>query len=150
MIDPFQPPPHAHHVMLPDGETFIWEAGPGVMAHRVSGILSLPMVECFEDFYTPILGPHLRVKVFSDSRLVTHVTREGRERGTALVREHFPALEALHVLIASRFVALAYGTFRQEVGEQRVFIYSDRDSLFRSFAQALSATENGRGYEAPS
>jgi hypothetical protein len=149
MIDPFEPPPHAHRVEWADGKALIWEARPGIMVHRVGGVLSLPLVRCLEDFYTPILRPEARVRIFSDARSVTHVTREAREQGTAFMRERLPALEALHVLIASQFVALAYGIFRQEIGEDRVFIYSDRESLRLSFSEALNATENGRGDEAP-
>jgi hypothetical protein len=119
------------------------------MAHLVMGSLSLPLVECIEGFYRSLLRPGTRLSIFSDARLVTHVTREARERGTAFVREHLFAFPAIHVLIASPHAALAYGAFRQDVGEEHVFIYSDRESLLRSFAQAMNEAANGRGPETP-
>jgi hypothetical protein len=119
------------------------------MAHLVAGTLSLPLFECLESFYGPILRPGVRLSIFSDAQLVRHVTREARERGTAFVREHLFALEALHILIASPYAALAYGAFRQDVGEEHVFIYSDRESLLQSFAEAMNAPRNGRGPETP-
>jgi hypothetical protein len=136
--DPFEPPPHAHHVTARDGEAFVWQIAPRIVLKKASGILSGPLIQCFVDFFQPILKPGARIRVFGDLAGLTHYTAEARELATAFTVARRSAVDSIHLLGESKFLALAFGAYGANVGPGMVFVYSDRDSFLRSLAQALN------------
>ena len=157
MIDPLLPPADAHHAVTLDGEAFIWQPGPRVVVQKAVGVLSLPLATCFVDFYRPILTPGLHLQVFDDFSSLTHYTREAREVLTAFTVERIFAVDIIHFLLSSKYMALGVDAFKHGVGDEHVATYSDRASFLRSFAEAMSmprrplrgdpedgATSNGR------
>jgi hypothetical protein len=138
VIDPLEPPPYAHHAVVTDGEAFIWQPGTGIVVQKATGILSLPLAHCFADFYLPILIPGANLRIFDDFALLTHYTREAREFLTVLTNEHLFAIDVIHFLLNSKFMALGISAFRQDVGVEHVRTYADRQSFLRSYAQAMA------------
>ena len=138
MTDPLAPPPDAHHAVVSDGEVFIWQPRSGIVVQKAAGILSLPLARCFADFYRPILQPGTHVQIFDDFVELTHYTREAREFLTDLTLERLFAVDVIHFLLSSKFMALGIGAFKHDVGDFRVLTYSDRESFLRSFAQAMA------------
>lgn len=144
MTDPFEPPADASHVTTADGEAFIWQPLPGIVLQKASGVLSSPLIETFLGFYAPILKPGARIQVFDDFAMLTHYTKEARDLVTAFTVERRSALEAIHVLIASKYMALGLTAFGYGVGEDLVFTYSDRKSFLRSLAKATGESSAHR------
>jgi hypothetical protein len=137
-MDPLEPPPHAAHVVTADGEAFIWQARPDIIIQLASGTVTLPMARCFTDFLRPILASGTRCLRFADfERLVNH-TREAREHLNAFGLEHARAFAGVHFLISSKFVALGLSTFKAQISEDFVRVYSDRESFLRSLQSALA------------
>jgi hypothetical protein len=141
MTDPFEPPLDAHHVTTRDGEAFIWQVSPDIVLKKASGILSGPLIQCFVDFFEPILKPGARVRVFADFARLTHYTAEARELSTAFTIERRSALDSIHLLGESKYLALAFGSYRYNVGRQLVFVYADRESFLRSLDQVMNEHE---------
>jgi len=139
MIDPFEPPRDAHHAIVADGEVFIWQPQASIVVQKASGILSLPLARCFADFYRPILKPGTHVRIFDDFVSLTHYTREAREFLTEFTLEHLFAVEVIHFLISSKFMALGVSAFKHDIGDEHVLTYWDPESFRRSFAQAAAA-----------
>jgi hypothetical protein len=137
MTDPFEPPPDAHHVTVRNAEGFIWQVSPDIVLQKAGGILSGPLMQYFLDFFEPILRPGARIRIFADFARLTHYTTEGRELATAFTIDRRSALDSIHILGESKYLALAFGSFRDNVGADRVFVYSDRESFLRSFDQAM-------------
>lgn len=136
--DLFAPPPHAHHVTARDGEAFVWQISPRIVLKKASGILSGPLIQCFVDFFQPILKPGARIRVFGDLAGLTHYTAEARELATAFTIARRSAVDSIHLLGESKFLALAFGSYGSNVGPGVVSVYSDRDSFLRSLARALN------------
>jgi hypothetical protein len=134
-----EPPAHAHHVSVSDGEAFIWQARPGVAVQRATGILSLPLAYCFAGFYRPILVPGAWFRIFNDFARVTHYTREAREYLTEFTLQRLFAVETIHFLMSSKLLALGVSVFKHDIGAEHVFTYADRSSFLRSYAQAMNA-----------
>lgn len=137
MVNPLEPPSDAHHAVAPDGEAFIWQPAAGVVVQKATGILSLPLAHCFIDFYRPILKPGVRVQIFDDFPLLTHYTRDAREFITAFTLERLFAVDVIHFLLASKFMALGISAFKHDIGDQHVRTYSDRASFLRSYDAAM-------------
>ena len=135
--DPFVPPLDAHQARMPDGEVFLWQPRPTIIVQKASGVMSRPLAECLEDFCREVLAPGVHYRVFADFEQVTSYNRDARELQTTFALEHLDALEAFHVLISSRDLALAIGAYKHEVGDQRVHTYSERASLIRSYEEAM-------------
>jgi hypothetical protein len=139
-VDPFDPPPHARHELDSRGEVFVWQARPGLVVERCTGVLTLPLALCISDFLGPLLVPGTKWLLFGDFERLTHYTREAREYLSAFSLERLATLDAIHCLISSKFVALGLSVFRDEVGGELVRVYSDRTSFLRSFAGAAQAS----------
>jgi len=137
MTDRFDPPSEASHLTTADGEAFIWQPLPGIVLQKASGVLSLPLMQAFLGFYEPILKPGARVQVFDDFATLTHYTKEARDLVTAFTTAHRSALEAIHILIASKYLALGVTSFGYGVGEDLIFTYSDRRSFLGSLENAI-------------
>ena len=140
-MDPLEPPPDAHHAVVPDGEVFIWQPRPDIVVQKAAGILSLPLAECFAAFYRPILSAGAHVRIFDDFAQLTYYTREARELLTELTLERLFAIDVIHFLLSSKFMALGVSAFKHDIGSERVRAYSDRKSFLASFAQAMAAPE---------
>jgi hypothetical protein len=138
MTDPFQPPPYAHHVAVRDGEAFIWQISPDIVLKKASGILSGPLIQCYVDFFQPILKPGARFRIFGDLARLTHYTAEARELATAFTIARRSAVDSIHLLGESKFLALAFGAYGSNVGPGVVYVYSDRRSFLRSLEQAMN------------
>jgi hypothetical protein len=136
MIGPLEPPADAHHAAATNGEGFIWQPHRRVVIQKATGILSLPLAQCFADFYRPILTPGAHVQIFDDFARLTHYTREAREFLTDFTLERLFAVDAIHFLLSSKFMALGVSAFKHDIGDDRVHAYSDRDSFLRSLADA--------------
>jgi hypothetical protein len=153
MIDPtqlraaFEPPPDAHHAIARDGEAFIWQVSPHVVLKKAAGILSGPLIQCFVDYFNPILKPGARIRVFGDFAGITAYTAEARELATAFTNEHRSAVDSIHLLGASKYLALAFGSYGRDIGSDLVFVYSDRESFLHSLRQAMNEPPD-RGEEA--
>jgi hypothetical protein len=137
------PPPSAQHIIVQEGEAFIWEPQSEVVVQVARGVLSLPLAHCFADFYRPILVPGVRVRIFDDFEGLTHYTREAREHLTRFTLERLSTVEVIHVLLSSKFMALGVGAFKHDIGDERVHVYSDRESFLRSFAETLQLAGAG-------
>jgi hypothetical protein len=157
MSDPLHPPADAHHAIALDGEAFIWQPGPGVVVQSAAGILSLPLATCFADFYRPILRPGTHFQIFDDFTSLTHYTREARDLLTAFTIERVFAVDTIHVLFSSKYMALGIDAFKHGIGDEHVATYSDRASFLQSLTEAMGtpqtsvravpedgATSNGR------
>jgi hypothetical protein len=136
--DPFEPPPGAYHATARDGEAFIWQVAPNVVLKKAGGVLSEPLIQCYVDFFTPILNPGAGIQVFGDFAGITDYTAEARQLATAFTTEHRSAVERIHLLGASKYLALAFGCYEREAGADLVFVYSARESFLHSLAQALN------------
>src|SRR6185436_10128681 len=101
-IDPLAPPPDAHSAHVQDGLVFIWQPHTNVVVQKASGILSVPLAECFVEFYRPRLVPGACVRIFNDFAMLTEYTREAREYLTEFSRERLFAIDHLHFLLASK------------------------------------------------
>lgn len=138
-MEPLQPPPQAQHKLDSDGQVFIWEAGPGLIAERGVGLLTLPLARFFIEFLAPLVVPGTRWDFFADLEQVTGYTREAREQLSAFSLDRLSSLGAVHFLISSKFVALGLSSYRDDIGDGRVHVYSERASFLRSFADAVQA-----------
>ena len=138
-MDPLDPPPHARHEVASDGETFVWQVRPGLAVERVTGVLTMPLAHCISDFLGPLLVPETKWCLFADFEGLTHYTREAREYLGTFSLEHLAALDVIHFLISSKFVALGLSAYRDEIGEDHVRVYSDRASYLRSFEEMAQA-----------
>ena len=49
------------------------------------------------------------------------------------------ALEAVHILISSKHIALGIGAYKHDIGDQRVHTYAERASLVQSYEEAVRA-----------
>lgn len=137
--DPFVPPPDAHSAKALDGQGFIWQPHPHVVVQKASGILSLPLAQCFADFYRPRLVPGACVRIFNDFAMLLEYTREAREYLTEFTLERLFAVEVIHFLLASKVMALGVSAFKHDIGDEHVRAYSDRESFLRSYMTALRA-----------
>jgi hypothetical protein len=138
-VGPLSPPPHAQHVVTPDGEASIWLATPSVVVQQARGVLSIAIAQCFADFYRPLLVGDTKVSIFDDFEGLTHYAREAREHLTALTRERHAHIEVIHFLLGSKFMALGVGAFKHDIGDAHVRTYSDRNSFLRSYEAAVAA-----------
>jgi hypothetical protein len=136
-VDPLQPSPEAHHKVDSEGETFIWQARPGVAVERGVGLLTLPLARCFTEFLDPLLVPGSRWDVFADFEWLTHYTHEAREYLSAFTVERIACVGELHFLISSKVIALGLSSYRDAIGAEHVRVYSERSSFLRSFADAM-------------
>jgi hypothetical protein len=137
--DPFIPPASAQHASTPDGELFIWQPYPGIVLEKARGVLSLPLAECLAGFYQQLLQPGNHYRVFADFEELASYTREARELQIDFALGHLEALEAVHVLIASKHIALGIGAYKHDIGDQRVHTYAERASLVQSYEEAVRA-----------
>lgn len=138
------PPPSAHRAVVQDGEVLIWRPCPDVVVQKARGVLSLPLAHSFADFYRPILVPGVSVCIFDDFDQLTHYTREAREFLTQFTLERLFAIKVLHVLLSSKFMALGVSAFKHDVGDERVRVYSDPGSFFRSYEDAVRESQESR------
>ena len=134
--DPFIPAPDALHTVTRAGESFIWQPQPDIVVQVQCGVLSLTHAHAFIDFYRPILVPGARVSIFDDFEQSTYHTREAREFITAFTCEHLFAIDVIHFLLRSKFLALGIGAFKHDIGDEHVCVYSQRASFVRSFEDA--------------
>jgi hypothetical protein len=139
MNDPFEPPSDAHHAVVFDGEVFIWEPRPDVVVQKAAGILSLPLAQCFVDFYSPILNPGRHVRIFDDFAGLSYYTRDARELLTRFTLERLFAVDVIHFLLASKYMALGVSAFKHDIGDEHVLVYSDRASFLVSFEKTMAA-----------
>lgn len=137
--DPFAPPEGAHHIIVPGGQGYIWLPHPGIVVQKAAGVLSIELARCFIDFYDPLYRPGARVRVFDDYEQLTFYTRDARELSTTYTLEHLAALEALHILVSSKHLALGVSAFKHQIGDPLVYTYSDRASFRRSYDDAVRA-----------
>jgi hypothetical protein len=131
------PPTDAHHVVLPSGEAYIWLPHADIVAQKVVGVLSLPILEAVGAAFQDHLRPGTRLRFFDDYSQVTTYTRDAREYATAFVLAFTSSISALHILHASKHLALGISSLKHRVGDELVHTYSDRASFLRAFAQAL-------------
>jgi len=131
------PPPTAHHIAVPGGEAYIWQLPHGVVVQKAKGVLSIALAQCFGDFYQPILTPGASVRIFDDFELLHHYTRDAREYLTELTLERLYAIESIHFLLSSKFMALGVGAFKHAIGDEFVRVYFERESFVRSYERAL-------------
>jgi hypothetical protein len=137
-VDSLAPPDNAHHIVVGDGEAFIWQPSDRVVVQKASGVLSLPLAECFGDFYKPILLPGTRIEIFDDFADLTLYTRDAREYLTNLTLERLPTIDAIHFLLTSKLLALGVSAFKHQIGDERVRIYAERESFLRSYEHAVA------------
>jgi hypothetical protein len=137
-LDPMTPTADAHHIVLPEGEAFIWVPHPGIVIQKAAGVLSLAMAEAFSAFYRSTFQPDLHVRVFDDYQGLTSYTRDAREHSTAFTMEHIDAVRALHILQASKHLALGISSFKHRIGDDLVHTYTDRASFVRSYEAAVA------------
>jgi hypothetical protein len=143
--DPFIPIAGARHTVTPEGESFIWQPRPGIVVQLASGVLSMPHAHAFIDFYRDILVPGAMFTIFDDFEQMTHHTREAREFITAFTLEHLFAIDVIHFLISSKFLALGVSAFKHDIGDPHVCVYSHRGSFVRSYESAQpGATHSNR------
>ena len=138
-LDPFIPPASAQHASTPDGELFIWQPYPGIVLEKARGVLSLPLAECLAGFYQQLLLPGNHYRIFADFEELASYTREARELQVDFALGHLEAIEAVHVLIASKHIALGIGAYKHDIGDQRVHTYAERASLVQSYEEAVRA-----------
>ena len=136
-MDPLTPPPSAHHVAVPGGEAYIWQLPHDIVVQKARGVLSIGLAHCFGDFYLPILKPGASIRIFDDFELLHHYTREAREYLTELTQNHIYAIERIHFLLSSKFMALGVSAFKHDIGDELVRVYFDRESFVRSYERAL-------------
>jgi len=139
IVDPMTPPPSAHHVAVPGGEAYIWLVDRYIVVQKARGILSIELAHCFGEFYRPILRPGANVRVFDDFEALDHYTRDAREYLTELTMRNLDAIDRLHFLLSSKFMALGVSAFKHTIGDERVRVYFDRASFVRSYERALGA-----------
>jgi hypothetical protein len=137
-VDGLTPPPDARHVVTLGGEASIWLAAPNVVVQQARGVLSIPMAECFADFYRPVLRGDAFVTIFDDFEELTHYTREAREHLTTFTRERIAHINVIHFLLGSKFTALGVGTFKHDIGDEHVRTYADRRSFLASYEEAVA------------
>jgi len=135
--DPMLPPASAHHIVVPDGEAYLWLPHPHILVGKARGVLSLPLAHLLVDFYSPVLQLGARVRFFSDYELLTYYTRDAREYLTAFSLEHLFAIEVIHFLLSSKYMALGVSAYKHAIGDARVHVYGDRASFFRSYEEAV-------------
>jgi hypothetical protein len=131
------PPEGAHHVVVPEGEAFIWLPHHGIVVQKARGVLSLALARCFGEFYDRIYRPGARVRVFDDYEGLTHYTRDARDFSTTYTLGHLAAMRGLHILHASKHVALGIASFKHRIGDHLVHTYSSRASFLRSYQEAV-------------
>ena len=136
-MDPMTPPPSAQHVAVPGGEAYIWRLPNDIVVQKARGVLSMALAQCFGDFYAPILGPGVSVRIFDDFELLHHYTREAREYLTELTQRSLYAIGHIHFLLSSKFMALGVGAFKHAIGDELVSVYFERESFLRSYERAL-------------
>jgi hypothetical protein len=134
--DAFTPPASAFHATAPEGELFLWEAGPNVVAEKGSGIISLALAQGVVEFWRRVPPSGRRFQIFIDLERVTHYTREARDTLTSSSMARLPALEGLHILLSSKNLALGISAFKHEIGDRLVHTYADRASFLESYGQA--------------
>ncbi len=135
--DLFVPPPFATHATSGDGEVFLWEQQPGLVAVLARGVFSLPFAHEALAFYGPIIARNGRLRVFADFQRVTEYTREARDLMTATAVQNRQTLEGLHMLLSSKMVALGVSSLKHDMGDPLVRTYADRASFLRSYAQSI-------------
>jgi hypothetical protein len=134
----FAPPPSAIHAATFDGELFLWLARHDVVAEIASGVFSMPLAQKVIEFFDPIIASGARVQVFSDFERMTHYIREARDLLTAHTVQNLRTLEASHMLLSSKMVALGVSSYKHEVGDPLIHTYADRASFLSSYAKALA------------
>jgi|KBSMisStaDraftv2_1062788.scaffolds.fasta_scaffold931580_2 hypothetical protein len=149
MTDPFEPWLYPSHITARDGEAFIWEPRPGIVLQKAVGLLSLPLMQGFIEFFAPILKPGAGVQVFADFARITRYTTEARDLVTRFSIERRNALHGIHILMGSKDLALGVNSFRYAVGEDLVFAYSDRGSFLGSLERAMNPQERPHRVELP-
>lgn len=148
-MDPLVPPPSSHHVLTLTGEAYIWRPCPHVVVQQATGVLSLPLAQCFADFYRPILVPGVRLQIFDDFEGLTFHERDARELLTALTLERLDNVIAIHFLLASKFLALGVSAFKHQIGDVHVVSYSDRASFLDAYTRAVQADAQGASAPTP-
>jgi hypothetical protein len=138
-LDPFVPPGSAQRATTPDGELFVWEPYPGIVLEKARGVMSLPLAEFLATFFQQLLQPGSRYLIFADFEQLQSYTRDARELQINFALGHLDAFEAVHVLIASKYIALGIGAYKHDIGDQRVYTYAERASLVRSYEEAVRA-----------
>jgi signal transduction histidine kinase len=136
IVEPFIPTPDARHAVTAEGESFIWQAQPGIVVQLASGVLSLPHAHSFIDFYRGILAQGTMIRIFDEFEQLTHHTRDAREFITAFTLEHLFAIDVIHFLLSSKYLALGVSAFKHDIGDHHVCVYSQRASFVRSFEEA--------------
>ena len=136
--DPFTPPASATRSSTPDGEFFVWMPRPGLIAEKAIGVYSLPMVESVAGACRLVFGdPNTRFDIFIDVEQVGRYTRDARDAMTSFTLEYRDSIASVHILLASRTIALGVSAYKHVVGDALVHTYADRGSFLRSFAAAL-------------
>jgi hypothetical protein len=141
--DLFVPPPFAAHATSREGELFLWQQLPGLVAVLGHGVYSLSFAQAALAFYEPIIRGSGRLRVFADFQRVTEYTREARDLVTAHALQNRHLLDGLHMLLSSKMVALGVSSLKHEMGDPLVHTYADRSSFLRSFAQSIRDWESG-------
>jgi len=141
--DLFVPPPFAAHATSRDGEVFLWQQLPGLVAVLARGVFSQAFAHRSLAFYDPIIKSHGPLRVFADFQQVTEYTREARDLMTASAVQNRQTLEGLHMLLSSKMVALGISSLKHDMGDPLVHTYADRASFLRSFVQSIRERESG-------
>jgi len=144
-LDPFIPTADARHAVTPEGESFIWQPQPGIVVQLASGVLSLPHAHAFIDFYRDILVPGAMVTIFNDFEQLNYHTRDAREFITEFTFGRMFAIDVIHFLLSSKFLALGVSAFKHDIGDEHVCTYAHRDSFTKSFEDAKHHATGGDG-----
>jgi hypothetical protein len=136
----FTPPPSADHLLTTDGELFLWQAGPRVVAEIARGVFAMPQARRVIEFFAPFVAAGARIQVFSDFERLAQYEREARDLLTAHSVQNRRTLEGSHMLLSSKMIALGVSIYKHQVGDPLVHTYSDRASFLRSYVRALGST----------
>jgi len=138
-LDPFTPPVGAVHFTAPDGELYIWRPHPRIVAEVGVGVFSESFARRLIDLFQPLLAERISFLSFVDFSRLARYERKARELMTAHSRAHIDSIDAVHMLLSSKIVALALSAYMHAIGERAVYAYSDRASFLRSYERALHA-----------
>jgi hypothetical protein len=136
-LDLLDPPAEARRTSALDGDSAIWLPKPGMVMHRISGVLSLPIAEDLADITRPLFERGIHLTFFDDFELMTGYTREARELLTDLSLAYLSCYEGSHILLSAKMSALGVAAYKADVGDERVFAYWDRASFLRSYTEAM-------------
>ncbi|MCC6874071.1 MAG: hypothetical protein IT378_07160 [Sandaracinaceae bacterium] len=134
--DLLTPPAGAYTFRAPRGELWIWQPAPRVVVQKCVGHAPEAIARAMTQRLTSIIANASPIVIFDDWQGVTGYDSDGRLALTEWTRRQLSHIEAIHILVGSKLVAMGISVSNLVLG-QPSHAYSDRLRFAEELARAI-------------